>query len=285
MNGATASVPQHLRIEPRPGWQALDLREVWRYRELLWLLAKRDVQVRYKQTILGVAWAIIQPVLTMLVFTVVFGYFGHMNQRLEGGIRYPVYAYCALLPWQLFAFALAQSSNSVVAQRGLLTKVYFPRIIIPIAPLGCGLLDFAISFIVLIAMMIGFGNYPDGAAWTLPLFLLLAIATALGMGIWLAALNALYRDVQYAVPFLVQLWLFATPVAYPMSIVPEDWHFVRLIYGLNPMVGVVDGFRWALLGGHPPGPMLIVSVITSGALLTSGVFFFRRMERVFADVV
>jgi lipopolysaccharide transport system permease protein len=276
-----ATVPR-LRIEPRPGWRALDLRELWRYRELIWLFGKRDIQVRYKQTVLGVAWAVLQPLLTMSVFTVFFGYLGGMNQRLEGAIRYPLYAYCALLPWQLFAFVLSQSSNSVVAQRGLLTKVYFPRIIVPIAPIGCALLDFAVSAVVLAGMMFWFGNLPGGAVWTLPFFLALAIAAALGVGIWFAALNALYRDIQYTVPFLVQLWLFATPVAYPTSIVPARW---RLLYGLNPMVGVVDGFRWALLGGHPPGRLLIVSTAATIVLLVGGIFFFRRMERTFADLV
>jgi len=281
----SAALPRQpaLIIRPTPGWAPLNLRELWRYRELLWFLALRDVQVRYKQTALGAAWAVIQPLFTMLVFSIFFGYLGGISQRVEGDIPYPVYTFCALLPWQLFAFALLQSSSSVVSNRGLITKVYFPRIIVPIAPLLCGLLDFAISFVVFLVLMLGYGILPGWAVLTLPLFLLLALMTSLAVGLWLSALNAIYRDVQYTLAFLTQFWLFLTPVAYPSSIVPEQW---RWLYGLNPMAGVVDGFRWALLGtADPPGPMLWVSVLSVTVLLIGGLFYFRRMENVFADVV
>jgi lipopolysaccharide transport system permease protein len=274
--------PPKLVIRPRPGWRAIDFRELWHYRELLWFLALRDIQVRYKQTLLGAAWAVIQPLFTMLVFSVFFGYLGGMGQRIQSGIAYPVYTYCALLPWQLFAYALTQASNSVVASRSLITKVYFPRLIVPMAPLLCGLLDFAIAFVLLAGMMAWYGIVPGWAVLALPLFLLLALATSLAVSLWLSALNALYRDVQYTLAFLTQIWLFATPVAYPSSIVPEKW---RWIVGLNPMAGVVDGFRWSLLGTDPPGPMLWASVASVSLLLVGGLFFYRRMEKTFADLV
>jgi lipopolysaccharide transport system permease protein len=272
-----------LVIKARPGWRPLNLPELWRYRELLWFLALRDVKVRYKQTALGAAWAVLQPLFTMLVFSVFFGYLGGMDSRIKGYIPYPVYTLCALLPWQLFSFALTQSATSVVSGRALLTKVYFPRLLIPMAPLLCGLLDFAISFGLLAVLMACYGVVPGWAALTLPLWVLLALMTSLAVGLWLSALNAVYRDVQYTLPFLTQLWLFLTPVAYPSSIVPERW---RPLYGLNPMAGVVDGFRWALLRGErPDGPMLLVSVLSVAALLVGGLFWFRRMERTFADLV
>jgi lipopolysaccharide transport system permease protein len=277
-----ASAPK-LYIRPRPGWRPIDFRELWHYRELLWFLALRDIQVRYKQTVFGAAWAVIQPLFTMLVFSVFFGYLGGMGNRIEGGIPYPVYTYCALLPWQLFAYALTQASSSVVASRGLITKVYFPRLLVPMAPLLCGLLDFAVAFVLLLGMMVWYGIVPGLAILTLPLFLLLALATSLAVSLWLSALNALYRDVQYTLVFLTQLWLFATPVAYPSSIVPERW---RWIIGLNPMAGVVEGFRWSLLGtAEPPGPMLWVSAASVALLLVGGLFFYRRMEKAFADLV
>ncbi len=285
--GAAPKKPM-LRIEARPGWRALDLAELWRYRELLWFLALRDVKVRYKQTVLGAAWAVLQPLSTMAVFSLFFGYLGGMQRRVEHDIPYPVYTLCALLPWQLFSYALTQSSASVVSSRALLTKVYFPRLLIPMAPLLCGLLDFAISLCLLAAMMVGYNvaGYPVAPGWavvTLPLWVLLALMTSLAAGLWLSALNAVYRDVQYTLPLLAQVWLFVTPVAYPSSIVPERW---RWLYGLNPMAGVVDGFRWALLRGDPPDPaMLVVSVLSVTALLVGGLFWFRRMERTFADLV
>jgi lipopolysaccharide transport system permease protein len=282
--GELPAVPKPvLRIRPRSGWQAIDFRELWRYRELLWLLGLRDVQVRYKQTLLGVAWAIIQPLFTMLVFSVFFGYLGGMGGRIVEGIPYPVYTFCALLPWQLFAFALAQGSNSVVASRALITKIYFPRLLIPMAPLLCGLLDFAISLGLMVLLMAWYGIVPGWTVLTLPFFVLLALACSLAVSLWLSALNARYRDIQYTLTFLTQVWLFATPVAYPSSIVPERW---RWLVGLNPMAGVIDGFRWSLLGSAgPPGPMLLVSVAIVGLMLAGGLFFFRRMEKTFADLV
>jgi lipopolysaccharide transport system permease protein len=275
-------------IRATRGWKAVNLRELWRYRELLWFLALRDIQVRYKQTALGVAWAVLQPLFTMVVFSVFFGRLGGMADRLPARadgqpIPYPVYTFCALLPWQLFAFALTNSSTSLVANRGLITKVYFPRLIVPTAPLLCGLLDFAVSFVMLGLMMAFYGVVPGWQVVLLPLFVLFAAACALAVGLWLSALNALYRDVQYTLPFLTQVWLFLTPVAYPSSIVPERW---RWLYGLNPMAGVVDGFRWVLLGGAaPPGPMILASVASVVFLLAGGAFYFRRMEKTFADLV
>jgi lipopolysaccharide transport system permease protein len=279
----SASAPSKTILEPSAGWRALELRELWQYRGLLWFLALRDIQVRYKQTVFGAAWAIIQPLFTMLVFSVFFGYLGGMGRRIEGGIPYPVYTYCALLPWQIFAYALTQASTSVVASRGLITKVYFPRLIVPMAPLLCALLDFAVAFLVLLGMMIWYGILPGWSVLALPLFLLLALATSLAVSLWLSALNALYRDVQYTLAFLTQFWLFATPVAYPSSIVPEQW---RWLLGLNPMAGVVEGFRWSLLGTtEPPGTMLLVSATSVTVLLVGGLFFYRRMEKAFADLV
>ena len=282
----SAPPPPKLFIRPRKGWQPVNFRELWHYRELLWFMALRDIQVRYKQTVFGVAWAIMQPLFTMLVFTLFFGKLGGLEgtkELKESGIPYSVNTFCALLPWQLFAYALAQGSTSVVANRGLITKVYFPRLIVPIAPLLCGLLDFGISFALLAVLMAWNGVMPGRQAITLPLFLILALATSLAVSLWLSALNALYRDVQYTLTFLTQFWLFATPVAWPMSIVPPKWHWV---VGLNPMAGVVEGFRWCLLNtGKPPDAMLLVSIASVILLLVGGLFFFRRMEKTFADVV
>ena len=269
-----------LVIRPSSGWVSLNLADLWRYRELIVFLAWRDISVRYKQTVLGAAWAIIQPFFTMIVFTIFFGQLGKIP---SDGLPYPVFAYCALLPWQLFAYSLGESGNSLVANQNLITKVYFPRVVIPLAATLGGLLDFVISFVVLILMMIYYQIRPTEAVWTLPLFILLALITALGAGLWLSALNVEYRDVRYTIPFLTQFWLFLTPIAYPSSMVPEQW---RALYGINPMVGGVEGFRWALLGtGSPPGPMMIVSVLAALALFVSGLFYFRRMERTFADKV
>jgi lipopolysaccharide transport system permease protein len=256
------------------------LREVWEYRELLGLLVMRDIRVRYKQTVLGCAWAIIQPVMTMAVFSVVFG-------RLAGipsdGAPYPVFAYAALLPWQLFAQALGQCTASLVGSYHLISKVYFPRLIVPLAGVLSGLVDFAVAFGVLVLLLAYYRLAPGPAVLALPLLLLLAVVTALAVGLWLAVLNVQYRDVRYLVPFVTQFWLFATPVAYPSSLVPEAW---RPLFGLNPMAGVVEGFRWALLGsGQAPGPLLAVSVGVVLALLAGGYAYFRRAERTFADVV
>ena len=269
-----------LVIRPSQGWVPLNLTDIWRYRELVFFLTWRDISVRYKQTVLGAAWAIIQPFFTMIVFTVFFHNFGKIP---SDGLPYPVFAYCALLPWQLFAYSLGESGNSLVANQNLITKVYFPRFIIPLSSTLSGLMDFVIAFVVLLGMMAFYGIRPTSAVWTLPLFILLAIVTALGAGLWLSALNVEYRDVRYAIPFLTQFWLFLTPIAYPSSIVPTQW---RALYGINPMVGVVEGFRWALLGsGNAPGLMVVVSVLAALALLVSGMFYFRRMERTFADKV
>jgi len=267
-------------IRPSHGWVSLRLRDLWEYRELLYFLVWRDVKVRYKQTVLGAAWAILQPFLTMIVFSI---FFGRLAKVPSEGIPYPVFAYTALLPWQLFAHALTESGTSLVANQQLITKVYFPRLVIPISAVLAGLVDFAIAFVVLLGMMFYYGIVPTAATLTLPLFLLLAIATALAVGLWLSALNVQYRDVRYTIPFLTQFWLFATPIAYSSSLVPESW---RTLYGLNPMVGVVEGFRWALLGkAGGTGPMVIVSALAVSILLVGGLVYFRRMEKTFADVV
>lgn len=276
----TESVAVPIIIRPSRGWASLRLADLWEYRELLYFLVWRDIKVRYKQTVLGGAWAIIQPFFTMVVFSV---FFGRLAKIPSDGLPYPVFAYCALLPWQFFAHALTQSSNSLVANERLITKVYFPRLVIPISAVLGGLLDFAISFVVLIGMMIYYHVKPTAAVWTVPLFLLLAVGAALGVGLWLSALNVEYRDVRYTMPFLTQFWLFASPVAYPSSLVPESW---RALYGLNPMAGVVEGFRWALLGkAEGPGALLAVSVAIVILILVGGLYYFRRMEKTFADVV
>ncbi len=267
-------------IQPAKGLISINFKEFWEYRELLYFLIWRDVKVRYKQTTLGAAWAIIQPFMTMVVFTIFFGKLGKIP---SDGIPYPIFAYCALLPWQLFAKALGDSSNSLVANQNLITKVYFPRLIIPATAVLSGLVDFAIAFVVLLGMMVYYGIFPDLRVLTLPAFIVMAIATALAVGLWLSALNVKYRDVRHTTPFLVQLWLFASPIAYPSSLVPEPW---RVFLGLNPMAGVVEGFRWALLGKDVDlGPMMIVSWIMVALLLITGLIYFRRMEKTFADVV
>ena len=268
-------------VRPRSGFQPIDLPELWRYRELLWFLALRDIKVRYKQTLLGAAWAILQPFLTMVVFSIVFGRFAAIPSE---GAPYPVFVYCGLLPWQLFAYALTQSSASLVTNQRLITKVYFPRLVVPLASLLCGLVDFAVALPVLLGMMLYYGITPPSAAIAaVPLFIILALLTALAAGLWLSAMNAVYRDVQYAVPFLTQFWLFITPVAYPASLVPERF---RWLFGLNPMAGVVEGFRWALLGkARPDVALLALSSAAVVALLLGGLFYFRRMEREIADLV
>jgi lipopolysaccharide transport system permease protein len=273
------SIP-HLVLEPRRGWIPLDLRALWSYRELLFFLTWRDVKVRYKQTVLGLMWAVLQPLLSMVVFTV---FFGRLAKVPSDGVPYPVFAYCALVPWQLFAFSLSESSTSLVTNQNLIKKVYFPRLVVPISSCLAGLVDFAISTAVLGVLMACYGIVPTAAAVFLPLFVLLAVVTALAVGIWFAALNVEFRDVRYTVPFLTQLWLFATPVAYPASMVPER---LRWVFGLNPMAGVVEGFRWSLLGtGRPPTALLGVSASVVLVLLVGGLFYFRRMEETFADVV
>jgi lipopolysaccharide transport system permease protein len=269
-----------IRIEPTKGWASLRLKELWEYRELLYFLTWRDIKVRYKQTVLGAAWAVLQPFLTMVVFSIFFG-------RLAGvpsdGVPYPVFSYAALVPWTFFANGVTLSSNSLVGNSNLITKVYFPRLSIPIAAIGAGLVDFVIAFVVLLGMMLFYGVVPTAAVVWLPLLILLAVVTALGVGCWLSALNVQYRDIRYAVPFLVQFWLFASPIAYSSSLLEEPW---RTIYGINPMAGVVEGFRWALLGTETaPGPIMVVSAISAVLLMVSGALYFRRMERSFADVI
>ena len=277
--GQRAAVSTHIVIQPVRGWEGLGLRELWRYRELAYFLTWRDVKVRYKQTALGAAWAILQPVLTMLIFSIIFG---QLAKLPSDGIPYPIFTYTALLPWQLFAFALGNSSNSLVGNQNLVSKVFFPRLVIPIASVLPGLVDFAISFVVLFGMMLYFHVPITGRILMLPLFLGLALITALGVGIWLSALNVEYRDVRYVVPFLTLFWQYATPVAYSSSLIPDKW---RLLYGLNPMTGVVEGFRWALLGSGNLGSLLWVSVGIVVVLLVTGLVYFRRMEASFADVI
>ena len=283
LDRSPASVPEAgpvLVLRPSRGWVRLGLNDLWERRELLYFLVWRDVKVRYKQTVLGAAWAILQPVLTMVVFSV---FFGQLAKVPSDGLPYPVFAYTALLPWQLFAQALTGSAGSLVASQHLITRVYFPRLVIPLATVLGGLVDFGLSFVVLLGLLVYYGIAPTAAVLTIPLFLLLTVATALGVGLWLSVLNVRYRDVRYTVPFLTQLWLFATPVAYPSSLVPAPW---RAAYGLNPMVGVVEGFRWALLGrSGSVGASLLVSTLVVLGLMIAGLVYFRKTEATFADVV
>ena len=276
------SAPErHLRIEPSRGWTSLRLRDVWEYRELLYFLTWREVKVRYKQTALGAAWAIIQPLFTMLAFSL---FFGRLAKIPSDGIPYPLFSLTALIPWTFFANGLSQSSNSLVSSANLISKVYFPRLCIPLSAVLSGAVDFAISFGLLIGMMALYRVAPSANAFYLPLFFLLAFVTALGVGLWLSALNVEYRDVRYTVPFLTQFWLFATPIAYPSSLIKNP--LLHTLYGLNPMAGVVEGFRWALLGSKTaPGPMIAVSSGAAILILIGGAFYFRRMEKTFADVV
>ena len=267
-------------IEPTSGWSAVRFADLWEFRELLYFLTWRDIKVRYKRTTLGVAWAVLQPLMTTLVFTVFFGRFGKMP---SDGLPYAVFTLCALLPWQLFSYALVESSNSVVSNERLITKVYFPRLLIPLSTVLAGLADFVISFGLLVVVMAWFHVAPGANVVFLPLLILLAVMTALGVGLWLSALNVQYRDVRYTLSFLTQFWLLATPVAYSSTIVPEPW---RALLGLNPMTGVVEGFRWALLGTSLPYlPMFAASVAIAAGLLVSGALYFRRMERSFVDVI
>ena len=276
-----AEIPRTVVIEPIRGWTALNLKDLWVYRELVYFLTWRNLKVRYKQTALGASWAILQPFLTMVVFSI---FFGNLAKIPSDGVPYPIFSYTALLPWTLFAKALTDASHSLVQNSHMITKVYFPRLILPLASILSGLVDFALAFLVLFAMMLFYGIYPTSAVWTLPLFVLLAMITALGVGIWLSAMNVLYRDIGYVLPFLTQFWMTLTPIAYPASLLPEKW---RLIYALNPMTGVVEGFRWALLGSTASAPtgMLAVSSVISVLVLITGLLYFRRMERRFADMV
>ncbi|MEE9165888.1 MAG: ABC transporter permease [Candidatus Neomarinimicrobiota bacterium] len=267
-------------IRPSSGWNALKLHELWEYRELLYFLTWRDIKVRYKQTVLGAAWAIIQPFFTMVVFSL---FFGKLAKVPSDGLPYPIFSYAALVPWAFFANGLGQSANSLVGSANLIKKVYFPRLVIPISAVLSGAVDFVLAFLVLLGMMLFYGIVPTIHVVWLPFFLILSFITALGVGLWLSAMNVQFRDVRYVIPFLTQFWLFATPIAYPSSLLSEQW---RTIYGINPMVGVVEGFRWALLGTETaPGPIIVVSTLMAVGILVGGVFYFRRMERTFADVV
>jgi lipopolysaccharide transport system permease protein len=277
----TSMEPSIIQIKPPKGWSMLNLRDLWQYRELIYFMTWRDIKVRYKQTALGASWAILKPFMMMVVFSI---FFGELAKVPSDGVPYPIFSYTGLLPWELFATALSIASRSLVSNRHMITKVYFPRIILPLSSILGGLVDFLIAFVILIGMMFFYGITPTANIWTLPLFLLLALVTALGTSLWLSAMNVLYRDVGYILPFLTQFWLFITPIAYAASLVPDKY---KLLYALNPMTGVVEGFRWALLGieESAPGPMLLVSSIISLLVLISGVIYFRRMERQFADMV
>jgi lipopolysaccharide transport system permease protein len=267
-------------ITPSHGWVALRLGKLWEYRELLYFLTWRDIKIRYKQTILGAAWAVIQPLMTMVVFSI---FFGRLAQIPSDGVPYPIFSFAALVPWTFFAHGLTHASNSLVESANLVKKVYFPRLILPLASVLSGVVDFVLAFLVLLGMMLAYGIVPTAHLLWLTGFVLLALATSLGVGLWFSAMNVQFRDVRYTVPFLTQLWLFATPIAYPSSLLAEPW---RTVYGVNPMVGVVEGFRWVLLDTPTaPRPMLAVSALVTLALLMSGALYFRRMEKTFADVV
>ena len=281
MTEITKHEPTTIYIKPSRGLAALNLRDLWVYRELVFFMVWRDIKVKYKQTLLGMAWAVIQPVMTMLVFTFLFGKVAKLPTE---GIPYPVFSFTALLPWGLFVVALNQGSRSLVAHNNMVTKIYFPRLILPMSSVFAGLVDFAIAFVILVGLMLYYRVTPAyNLLWTLPLFLLLALITALGVALWLSAVNVKYRDVNHALPFLTQFWLFITPVAYSSSVISERW---QILYSLNPMAGVVNGFRWALLGtGNGPDVTLWISAIISILIFISGLYYFRGMEKTFADTI
>jgi lipopolysaccharide transport system permease protein len=272
--------PSVVHIKPSKGWVSLRLRELFEYRELLYFLVWRDIKVRYKQTVLGASWAVVQPFFTMVVFSL---FFGKLAKMPSDGVPYPIFSFTALVPWTFFATSLMNSSNSLVGSSNLIKKVYFPRLAIPTATVLSGLVDFVIAFAMLVVLMLWYGITPSVHALWLPFFLLLALVTSLGVGLWLSAMNVKFRDVKYLVPFLTQFWMFATPVVYPSSLLSGKW---RAVFALNPMVGVVEGFRWSLLGTNTnPRSIIAVSSITAVTILISGAFYFRRMERSFADIV
>ncbi len=274
------SAPWDIVVHSSSRWSSLHLDELWAYHELLYFLIWRNLKLRYKQTILGAAWAVIQPFFAMVVFSIFFGGLAHIPSE---GVPYPVFSYAALVPWTFFANALTQGSNSLIEQEQTITKVYFPRLLLPMAAVLSNLLDFAIAFVILIGMMLWYGLVPTAAVWTLPIFILMATLTALGVSIWLSALNVRFRDIRYVTAFLIQVWLFATPVAYPSSLLPEKW---RALYGLNPMAGVVEGFRWALLGNvHVSFALLSISFVVVIGVLAGGLYYFHSVEDTFADVV
>jgi lipopolysaccharide transport system permease protein len=277
---ASHGQPPSRIIRPSTGWRALDLRSLWDFRGLIWFLGQRDIRLRYRQTLLGAAWAILQPAMQMVVFSI---FFGRLAKMPSDGVSYPIFAFAGLLPWQLFSTCLNECSNSLITNKSIVAKVYFPRLVIPISSLATGIVDFVVGFILLAVLMLYFGVTPSARILLLPMLVALAVMTALGVGLWLAALNVKYRDVRYTLTFLIQLWMFATPVAYPSSLVPERW---RPLLGINPMSGVVEGFRWALFGtGRVPDKMLLVSTVISIVALIFGLFYFRRVERTFADVI
>lgn len=270
----------HLVLVPDAQRIRLNLREIWEYRELLLFLAWRDVKVRYRQTILGAAWAILQPLVAMVIFSVVFG---QLAKLPSDGIPYPIFTFTALLPWNLFATALTRATSSVVSNGNLIGKVYFPRVLVPVSSMFSAVIDFLFSFVILLAMMVWYGVVPTWRLATLPFFILLALAAALGIGLWLSALNVRYRDVSYIIPFLIQVWLYASPVAYSSTLVPPEWQW---LYGLNPMVGVIEGFRWALLGTTwTPNILVLVSFVIVLVVLFTGLIYFHQMEETFADVI
>jgi lipopolysaccharide transport system permease protein len=269
-----------MRITPPTRWWILPFGELWDFRELVYFFVWRDIKIRYKQTAIGAAWAVLQPLLTMLIFSLFFGRLAHIPSE---GLPYPIFYYSALLPWMYFAAALQNATNTIVENQRVITKVYFPRLALPLASVLSGLVDFAVSFVMFVVLMIYYGIRPTPAILWFPAFILLAILTALGVGLWLSALNALYRDVRYVLPFLVQFWLFASPVAYPASLVPQKW---RWLYGLNPMAGVIEGVRWSLTGHtSPPGRLIFVSTAAVLVLLASGLAYFQKVETTVADVV
>ena len=269
-----------MRIVPPSRWWVIPFAELWDFRELIYFFVWRDIKIRYKQTAVGSAWAILQPFLMMLVFSLFFGKLANIG---SDGLPYPIFYYSALLPWMYFAAALQNSTNTIVENQRLITKVYFPRLALPLSSVLSGLVDFAVSFLMFVVLMIYYGIRPTVSMLWFPAFLSLAILVALGVGLWLSALNAIYRDVRYVLPFLVQFWLFASPVVYPSSRVPAEW---RWLYGLNPMAGVIEGFRWSLTGrGNPPGHLLIVSSVVAAFILLSGIAYFQKMETTMADVV
>lgn len=267
-------------IQPSVGWTSLKLRELWEYRDLLYFLTWRDVKVRYQQAVLGIAWTVIQPLITMVIFSLIFGKLAKLPSE---GLPYPVFTYAGLLPWQLFSGAVLRTSTSLVGNANLLTKVYFPRLIIPISAVMSGLVDFLVSFLVLIGLMLFYGIIPKWEISILPFLVLFVLGTAFSVGLWLSALNVQYRDVQHIVPFLVQVWMFVSPVAYSLELVPTGiWRF---IYALNPMAGVIQGFRWVLLGSRSPDEMTLVSLAIVVLLIITGLYYFRKMEKSFADLV
>jgi homopolymeric O-antigen transport system permease protein len=275
VNAATV----HVRVRPATGWEGLAVRELWEYRELAYFLVWRDLKVRYKQTVLGVAWAAVQPIVTVIVFSVVFG---RLADLPSDTVPYPVFTLAALLPWQLFSSAFSNAANSIVGSASLVSKVYFPRLIVPIASVLTTLVDFGIWLILLAALMLWYGVTPTINVVWLPFLIVAALAVAFGIGLWIAALNVRYRDVRYLLPFMLQIWLFATPVAYSLELVPRPW---RLLYGLNPLVGVVQGFRWTLLGSEAPGALLLMTVVITAISIAFGVYYFRRTEDYFADLI